>query len=225
MIELKNIIKEYTIGGNKQRVLIDVNLSVADGEFIAIMGPSGSGKSTLMNIIGMLDNPTSGSYLLNNKNVANLNDDALADIRLNNIGFIFQSYNLLKRSTVLRNVMLPFIYSGVPKNNKEREAKAIAALKRVGFNEPELWHHYSNQLSGGQMQRVAIARALVNEPEILLADEPTGNLDSKTGALVIDTFKKLHREKKCTIIMITHSQEIAAQANRTIKIKDGEICS
>lgn len=224
MIELKNICKDYCIGENKQRVVNDINLNVDIGEFIAIMGPSGSGKSTLMNIIGMLDKPTSGGYYLNGQNVADLKDDELADIRLHNIGFIFQNFNLLKRATVLRNVMLPFIYTKKPKKNKERELKAIAALRNVGLSDKKIWHHLSNQLSGGQMQRVAIARALVNEPEILLADEPTGNLDSKTGELVIDTIQKLHQEKKCSIIMITHSPDIAKFADRIINIKDGQIC-
>ena len=224
MIELKNIIKDYIVGGNKQRVVNNINLNINKGEFIAIMGPSGSGKSTLMNIIGMLDKPTSGGYYLNGQNVAELKDDELADIRLYNIGFIFQNFNLLKRATVLRNVILPFIYTQKPKEYKEREQKAITVLKNVGLNDQELWHHLSNQLSGGQMQRVAIARALVNEPEILLADEPTGNLDSKTGELVIDTIQKLHKERKCSIIMITHSPDIAKFADRIINIKDGQIC-
>lgn len=224
MIELKSINKDYIIGENKQRVLNNVSLTIKSDEFIAIMGPSGSGKSTLMNIIGMLDKPTNGSYYLNKKNVAKLHDDELADIRLHNIGFIFQSFNLLKRASVLRNVMLPYIYTGKPKDRQEREKKAISALKNVGLDNEALYHHFSNQLSGGQMQRVAIARALINDPLILLADEPTGNLDTKTGALVIETFIKLHQQKKCCIIMITHSEDIAEHADRIIKIKDGEIC-
>ncbi len=220
MIECKDIVKIYTSGDHETKVLKGVSFDIKDGEFVAIMGPSGSGKSTLMHILGALDTPTTGTYFLDNKDVSKLSDDELAAVRKNKIGFVFQSYNLLPRATVLRNVMLPLMYAGVSKQT--REEKAIEALIAAGMPD-DRWHHHSNQLSGGQMQRVAIARALVNNPSLILADEPTGNLDSKTGEIVLGTFQKLNEEKKCTIILITHELYVAEHADRIIHIKDGDI--
>ncbi len=200
--------------------LKDVSFTITDGEFVAIMGPSGSGKSTLMHILGALDSPTSGTYLLDGKDVSTLSDDELADIRRDKIGFVFQAFNLLPRTTVLRNVMLPLVYDGISQD--KREARARIALASSGLNETH-FHHLSNQISGGQIQRVAIARALVNNPSLILADEPTGNLDSKTGAIVIGTFQRLNKELGRTIILITHEQEIAEHADRILFIKDGEL--
>ncbi len=223
MIELKNIKKTYNEGSDSAfTALKNVSFKVEDGEFVAIMGPSGSGKSTMMHIIGALDTPSSGSYFLDNKDVAKLSDDELADIRNENIGFVFQAFNLLPRTTVLRNVELPLIYSKVPRS--ERIERAKQALKSAGLDSK--YHgHLSNQISGGQIQRVAIARALVNNPTIILADEPTGNLDSKTSEIILGTFQKLNQEQGRTIILITHEQEIAEHAKRIIHIKDGEIVS
>jgi putative ABC transport system ATP-binding protein len=184
------------------------------------MGPSGSGKSTMMNIIGLLDIPTSGTYVLGDKDVSKLNDDEQAEIRAERIGFVFQSFNLLPRTTVLRNVMLPLLYSHLPA--EEREERAKRALTSSGFPEDK-WYNLSNQLSGGQIQRVAIARALVNDPSIILADEPTGNLDTKTGEIVLATFKKLNKEEGRTIVLITHEPDVAAHADRTIHVRDGDI--
>lgn len=220
MIEIKNITKIYKTGDVEFKALDDVSFKIEDGEFVAIMGPSGSGKSTLMHIIGALDTPTSGKYFLNGKDISELSDDDLADIRREKIGFVFQSFNLLPRSTVLRNVVLPLVYSGHTSEN--RNEKAISALKGAGMDEGH-FHHLSNQLSGGQIQRVAIARALVNNPELILADEPTGNLDSKTGEIVLGTFQKLNKEQKRTIIMITHEHDVAEHAERIISLKDGKI--
>ncbi|MFA5012956.1 MAG: ABC transporter ATP-binding protein [Candidatus Paceibacterota bacterium] len=220
MIELKNIIKEYTGSAGKTTVLKDVSFAIEDGEFVAIMGPSGSGKSTLMNIIGALDSPTSGEYFLDNKKVSELSDDELAEIRKNKIGFVFQSFNLLPRATVLRNVILPLIYSETERS--DRESRARAALLNAGLDEKH-YNHLSNQLSGGQMQRVAIARALVNNPSLILADEPTGNLDTKTGEIVLNTFTELNRKQHHTIILITHEHEVAECADRVISIRDGVI--
>ncbi len=220
MIECKNINKVYKTGEVETRVLKDISFKIGDGEFVAIMGPSGSGKSTLMNIIGALDTATSGEYFLDGKDVSKLSDDELAEIRKNSIGFVFQSFNLLKRSTVLRNVMLPMIYVGIPK--EEREKRAREALKDAGLEEKN-FDHLSNQLSGGQMQRVAIARALVNNPTMILADEPTGNLDTKTGEIVLATFQELNRNLNHTVILITHEMDVAEHADRVIIIRDGEI--
>jgi putative ABC transport system ATP-binding protein len=220
MIECKNIAKTYSSGAGEATVLKGLSFKIDDGEFVAIIGPSGSGKSTLMHILGALDTPTSGSYLLDGKNVSDFSDDELADIRNKKIGFVFQSFNLLARSTVLRNVMLPLVYAGVSK--EDREIKAKESLKNAGLDELH-FYHLTNQLSGGQMQRVAIARALVNNPSLILADEPTGNLDSKTGEIVLDTFEALNKEQHHTIILITHEREVAEHADRIITIRDGVI--
>lgn len=220
MIECKNIAKIYRSGEVETRALKNVSFKINDGEFVAIMGPSGSGKSTLMHIIGCLDTPTSGQYFLDGKDVSQLSDDELADIRAQKIGFVFQSFNLLPRATVLRNVTLPLVYAGVSK--KERENKAREALRGSAFPE-NFWGHYSNQLSGGMMQRVAIARALVNNPSLVLADEPTGNLDTKTGEIVLDTFQRLHQEQGRTVILITHEPYVAEHAERVINVRDGGI--
>ena len=219
MIQIKDIIKTYTNDDVETQVLKGVSFTVRDGEFIAIMGPSGSGKSTLMHILGALDTPTSGQYFLDGKDVSDLSDDELADVRRNKIGFVFQSFNLLPRATVMRKVEMPLLYSRVPK--EEREKKAKAALISAGLSE-DRFNHLSNQLSGGQMQRVAIARSLVNDPTLILADEPTGNLDSKTGDIVLGTFQKLNESGK-TIVLITHEQYVAEHAERIIHIRDGVI--
>ncbi|KKS04067.1 MAG: ABC transporter related protein [Candidatus Nomurabacteria bacterium GW2011_GWC2_41_8] len=220
MIEIKNIIKTYKTGDVEFNALNNVSFKIADGEFVAIMGPSGSGKSTLMHILGALDSPTSGTYFLDNEDISSLSDDRLADIRRDKIGFVFQAFNLLPRATVLRNVMLPLLYAGV--HGTAREERAKNTLISVGMDENH-FHHLSNQISGGQIQRVAIARALVNNPSLILADEPTGNLDSKTGEIVIGTFQKLNKELGRTIILITHEQEIAEHADRILFIKDGKL--
>ncbi|MCL5017059.1 MAG: ABC transporter ATP-binding protein [Patescibacteria group bacterium] len=219
MIECKNIVKIYK-GADETIALNDVSFSINDGEFVAIMGPSGSGKSTLMHILGALDTPTSGKYLLDGKDVSKFSDDELADIRKNKIGFVFQSFNLLPRTTVLRNVTLPLIYAEI--SPVERESRARAALKDAGLDETH-FTHLSNQLSGGQMQRVAIARALVNDPTLILADEPTGNLDTKTGDIVLETFQALNRNLHRTIVLITHEPYVAEHADRIIHIRDGVI--
>ncbi len=220
MIECKNISKIYKSNTVETVALKEVSFAIKNAEFVAIMGPSGSGKSTLMHILGGLDTPTNGKYLLDGNDVSQLSDDELADIRKNKIGFIFQSYNLLPRATVLRNVTLPLIYAGV--SRQVREEKARKVLLAAGLAE-DRWHHLSNQLSGGQMQRVAIARALVNNPSIILADEPTGNLDTKTGEVVLNTFQRLNNEQGRTIILITHERYVAEHASRILHIRDGEI--
>ncbi len=220
MIKIENVTKTYTSGAVPFQALKGVSFEIRDGEFVAIMGPSGSGKSTLMHILGALDTPTSGKYFLDDKDVSELTDDELADIRKERIGFVFQAFNLLPRATVLRNVMLPLMYEGIER--EERETRAIAALKAAGLTE-EHFNHLSNQLSGGQIQRVAIARALVNNPSLILADEPTGNLDSKTGEIVIDTFQRLNVEQGRTIVLITHERELAEHAERILFIKDGQL--
>ena len=220
MIECKKIVKIYKTGSIEAVVLRWVSFSVNDGEFVAIMGPSGSGKSTLMHILGCLDSPTTGMYILDGHDVSTIADDGLADIRRKKIGFVFQSYNLLPRATVIRNVTLPLIYAGVDRLRREEMAKE--SLRAAGLPE-DRWLHHSNQLSGGQMQRVAIARALVNDPAMILADEPTGNLDTKTGEIVLDTFQRLNHEHGRTIVLITHERYVAEHAQRIIHIKDGEI--
>ena len=219
MIEVKNITKIYKHDEIETKALKDVSFIVKEGEFVAIIGPSGSGKSTLMHILGCLDTPTSGQYLFEGKDIANLSDNELADIRKKKIGFVFQTFNLLPRTTVIRNVVLPLIYANSPREKREEIAKK--ALLNAGLEETR-FYHLSNQLSGGQMQRVAIARALVNNPSLILADEPTGNLDSKTGDIVLKTFQELNRQGQ-TIVLITHERYIAERAKRIISIKDGEI--
>ena len=218
-IRLHGIRKLYRIGGETLAALDGIDLDIGRGEFAALMGPSGSGKSTLMNILGCLDTPTSGSYKLEGLEVANLSDDDLAEIRATRLGFVFQSFNLLPRTTVLRNVVLPLIYSDIPV--AERELRAWKALRSVGLPE-DYYDHKSNELSGGQIQRVAIARALVNDPAVILADEPTGNLDSATGEMVLKTFRAMQDRGK-TIVLITHDPEIATWADRVVHIRDGRL--
>jgi len=218
IIKTDNLVRHFTVGTQTVEALRGVSLDIDKGEFVAIMGPSGSGKSTLMNIIGCLDSPTSGTYYLNNKNVSTLDDDALALIRNHEIGFVFQNFHLLARNTALDNVRLPLKYAGIDKS--EQEEIAMEVIKSVDLESRA--HHQPSELSGGQQQRVAIARALVNKPSILFADEPTGNLDSKTGDDVMNLFSNLHKQGQ-TIIVITHEIEVANQAERIISIKDGKI--
>lgn len=220
MIECRNISKIYESGGVKTIVLKNVSFKIKDGEFVAVMGPSGSGKSTLMHILGALDIPTSGEYFFDGREISEFSDDELADIRMRKIGFVFQSFNLLPRATVLRNVILPLVYAGV--SNEERENQAELALTGAGLDRSH-FSHLSNQLSGGQMQRVAIARALVNNSSLVLADEPTGNLDTKTGEIILATFQELNLKQGRTIVLITHEQYVAEHANRIINIRDGVI--
>jgi len=219
MIECKDLVKIYRNGDVETQALKGVSFKIEEGEFVAIVGPSGSGKSTLMHVLGALDTPTSGTYILDGHKVSDLSDDELSDIRRNKIGFVFQSFNLLPRTTVMRNVMLPLLYSGA--SQKEREERAKECLQYAGMDEGKFLN-LSNQLSGGQMQRVAIARSLINNPAIILADEPTGNLDTKTGHIVMQTFKELN-DKGHTIVLITHEEEIAKFADRVISIRDGVI--
>jgi len=222
MIECKNIRKIYATGGVETAALKGVSFKIEDGEFVAIMGPSGSGKSTLMHILGALDTATSGEYLLDEKNVSQLADDELADIRKNKIGFVFQSFNLLPRITVLKNVTLPLMYTNMSRGQREKVAKDC--LFKAGLSEDHFLF-FTNQLSGGQMQRVAIARALTNNPSLILADEPTGNLDTQTGEIVLKTFQDLNRQHNCTVILITHDHHVAQHADRIITIQDGAILS
>lgn len=219
VIDVRDVHRIYETPAGLTHALRGVSLSVERGEFLCIMGPSGSGKSTLMNILGCLDVPTSGSYLLEGIDVSKLDDDELAEIRATRLGFVFQSFNLLPRATVLRNVMLPLLYSHVPP--AERELRAWKALAAVALPE-QYYEHRSNELSGGQVQRVAIARALVNDPALILADEPTGNLDSATGDMVLRTFSALRDQGK-TIVLITHDPEVAQWADRTVHIRDGRL--
>lgn len=221
ILELRNIYKNYQQGKMEVPVLKDISLQVEEGEYVAIMGPSGSGKTTLMNIIGCLDKPSSGIYKLAGENILDYKDKQMSEVRLNSIGFVFQSFNLMQRQSAVENVALPLLYAGVPK--KERRRIATAALERVGLG--ERIDFKPTQMSGGQNQRVAIARAIVNNPKIILADEPTGALDSKTGHMVMDLFHKLHEEQGKTIVLITHSQELASETKRIITILDGNVIS
>jgi putative ABC transport system ATP-binding protein len=218
LIETRDLWKTYVMGDEEIHALRGVSIAIERGEYVAIMGPSGSGKSTLMNLIGCLDTPTKGSYLLNEKEVESMNDDELARIRNEEIGFVFQTFNLLPRATALHNVELPLVYAGV--SSKVRQERARQALEKVELTTRA--SHRPNELSGGQRQRVAIARALVNNPSILLADEPTGNLDSKTGTEIMGVFARLH-EGGNTIILVTHEPDIAAYAHRVISIRDGQV--
>lgn len=218
ILTMKNIVKEYVMGDEISRVLKGIDLTVEEGEFLAVLGPSGSGKSTLMNIIGCLDVPTSGEYILSGRKIADQDEKSLAHIRSKEIGFIFQLFHLLQRQTALENVELPMIYANV--KEKERKQRAMEVLEKVGLKDK--MDHYPNQMSGGQQQRVAIARSIVNNPTILLADEPTGALDQKTGAQVMELFHELNDEGRC-IIMITHDVHIAQHAKRIVRILDGNI--
>jgi putative ABC transport system ATP-binding protein len=221
MIEIQDITKVYRMGEMEVRALNGVSLCVDKGEWVAITGPSGSGKSTMMNIIGCLDQPTSGSYKLDNIEVARMKDDELAAVRNKKIGFVFQGFNLLSRTSALANVELPLVYAGIS-DRTDRHDRSVAALERVGLG--DRINHRPNELSGGQQQRVAIARALVADPAIILADEPTGNLDSKSGAEIMSIFRDLHNQGM-TIVMVTHDAEIAALSERIVHIKDGQIDS
>jgi putative ABC transport system ATP-binding protein len=220
MIEMSDIEKVYDMGPVQVRALDGVSLGVSQGDYVAIMGPSGSGKSTLMNLIGCLDRPTAGSYVLNGQEVATVEDDRLAGIRNKEIGFIFQTFNLLPRTDAVQNVELPLIYAGVPR--PERRERAKGALEAVGLS--DRMHHKPSEMSGGQRQRVAIARALVNRPAILLADEPTGNLDSKTGEEIMLLFDRLQAQGN-TILLVTHEEELANRAARVVRLRDGKIVS
>ncbi len=218
LITIKNIGRKYVIGAETIHALKSVSLTVNKGEFVALMGPSGSGKSTLMNILGCLDTPTQGEYILNGTNVSQMTDDQLAEVRNKEIGFVFQTFNLLPRSTALDNVALPLIYAGI--NKTERNSRASQALQNVGLGNRQ--HHKPNELSGGQRQRVAIARALINYPSIVLADEPTGNLDTKTSVEIMALIEEIHA-KGNTIIIVTHEEDIAQHAHRIVRMRDGLI--
>jgi len=220
LIRIQELTRRYVMGTETVHALRGVSLEIAKGEYLAIMGPSGSGKSTLMNLLGCLDTPSSGVYVLNGTNVAEMDDNALAEVRNREIGFVFQSFNLLPRSDALHNVELPLIYSGLPRD--ERRERARQALAHVSLS--DRMHHRPNELSGGQRQRVAVARALVNNPSIVLADEPTGNLDSRTGEEILSLFEELSR-KGHTIIVVTHEEEVAQHARRIIRIRDGLIAA
>ena len=216
LIETRDLVKTYRMGSEEIQALRGVSIQIERGEYVAIMGPSGSGKSTLMNLIGCLDTPSQGSYLLNGRQVAQMNDNELAGIRNKEIGFVFQTFNLLPRATALRNVELPLVYAGLPARERDQRARAVLTQVELG----DRLHHRPSELSGGQRQRVAIARALVNNPSILLADEPTGNLDSKTGAEIMALFERLHKAGN-TILVVTHEPDIAAHALRSIHLRDG----
>ena len=218
IIHLENISKSYYLGKEPLLVLKGINLDIFKNEYVALMGPSGSGKSTLMNILGCLDSPTSGRYVLNGKDVSSMEDNALAEVRNKEIGFVFQQFNLLPRLTAAENVALPLIYSGVSKN--ERIDRALAVLSKVKLDDRS--HHKPNELSGGQCQRVAIARALINNPSIILADEPTGNLDSKTSYEIMDILGKIHIDGN-TVILVTHEEDISHFAHRVIRLRDGMV--
>ena len=221
LIETHNLVKTYLLGDSTVHALDDVSLTIEHGEFVAIMGPSGSGKSTFMNVIGCLDDPTGGRYLLEGLDVSHRGRDELAEIRNKKIGFVFQGFNLLPRTSALENVELPLLYNGF--TPKERRRRAMAALKTLGLENRE--HHHPNQLSGGQQQRVAIARALVNEAPLILADEPTGNLDTKTSIEIMELFVKLNAEAGITIALVTHEPDIATYSKRTVRFLDGKIVS
>ncbi len=220
VIKIRNIIRDFKLGQETVHVLKGIDLDIKRGEYVAIMGPSGSGKSTLMNLIGCLDTPTAGTYVLNGKDVSKMSDDELADIRNTEIGFVFQTFNLLPRTTALDNVALPMVYAGVSKT--ERNKRATDVLKDVGLS--DRMDHKPNQLSGGQRQRVAVGRALINKPSIILADEPTGNLDSKTSLEILNLFDDIHK-KGNTVIMVTHEEDVAEHAERIIRLIDGMISS
>jgi putative ABC transport system ATP-binding protein len=219
LIQLEDLKKVYTVGETQVNALRGVSYTIREGDLVAIMGPSGSGKSTLMNIIGCLDRPTEGKYLLEGQEVSTLDKNMLARIRNKKIGFVFQTFNLLARTTALENTELPLLYSDTP--SKKTKDMAYRVLAEVGLKGREL--HLTNQLSGGEQQRVAIARSLINNPPLILADEPTGNLDTKTGNEIMDIFQKLNKEKKITIILVTHDPEVAAVAQRRIYLRDGQI--
>ena len=220
IIQAKNLTKHYTVGSTIVRALDGLDIDIEKGSYIALMGPSGSGKSTLMNILGCLDTPSSGSYFLNDKDVSEVDDDLLAGIRNKEIGFIFQTFNLLPRYTALENVALPMIYAGIPK--KERLARATEVLEKVGLGDRVT--HKPNELSGGQRQRVAVARALVMNPSIIFADEPTGNLDSKTSEGIMQLFDEIHQDGN-TLIVVTHEEEVATRAQKIIRLRDGKLDS
>lgn len=222
IIEMTDVVKKFYIGTtNELTVLRGISISVGDGEFVSIVGASGSGKSTLMNIIGALDRPTDGDYLLSGENIREMNDNRLSDIRNRRIGFVFQTFNLVPRTNAIKNVELPMLYGGMPGSKRAARAKELLELVEMG----DRMKHLPNELSGGQKQRVAIARAMANDPDIILADEPTGALDTETGHLVMNIFHKLHREQNKTIVLITHNPELAAQTQRILTISDGEIIS
>ena len=224
VISIRGLTKTYQMGEVAVHALRSVSLDIAEGEFVSVIGPSGSGKSTLMHILGCLDQPTSGEYLLNGKNVSHLSDDEVSRVRNQQIGFVFQGFNLLTRTSALENVELPLLYNATSEiSSGERKRRAMEALASVGLQGRE--HHHPNQLSGGQQQRVAIARALLNNPTMLLADEPTGNLDSRTSIEVMNIFQKLKEERGITIVLITHEHDVAAYGSRIVQFRDGEIVS